>query len=413
MRHRSAAHVVLVAFAATLMLPAAARAHAYLVNTVPSASGIVPRSPPRVALTFSEAVEPRFAIVSVTDDTGRQLTSGPPVRSATDVDTLLVPLKHVSEGWYLVYWRVVSVDGHPVRGAFTFQVGPNPGPAPQFPVPSISESAATPKLVAARALVFAAVLSAIGLFVLRIATARPLARRLEGAATPALRPIAIAFGVAAGAALVAIPAYLLLATASFALRPATAVGDLLPLIRASAFGRGFLDLEVCFALFVLAAGIALWVDRPERRERSVAELLATSGALAAAAAVLLVPGAAGHAAQTAPRGLSVALDWIHLAAGSIWLGGLIGLVVLSLSLGAARRKAGLGDRRAALLERRARLGGAAARLRDLGDRRAHAHGLGALADRLRQDRHPQGRAARRGDRARGREPAAGTAATGE
>ena len=60
----------------------------------------------------------------------------------------------VAEGWYLVYWRAISVDGHPVRGAFTFAVGPNPGPAPQFPVPSISETAATPRLLTARWVVF-------------------------------------------------------------------------------------------------------------------------------------------------------------------------------------------------------------------------------------------------------------------
>ena len=33
---------------------------------------------------------------------------------------------HLPEGWYLVYWRAISVDGHPVQGAFTFAVGPNP-----------------------------------------------------------------------------------------------------------------------------------------------------------------------------------------------------------------------------------------------------------------------------------------------
>ena len=48
--------------------------------------------------------------------------------------------------------------------------------------------------------------------------------------------------------------------------------------------------------------MSLWVDRPEREQRSVAELVATFGALLAAAAVLIVPGAAGHAAQTSPRG---------------------------------------------------------------------------------------------------------------
>ena len=44
-----------------------------------------------------------------------------------------MPLRpHLPEGWYLVYWRAISVDGHPVQGAFTFAVGPNPGPPPQF-----------------------------------------------------------------------------------------------------------------------------------------------------------------------------------------------------------------------------------------------------------------------------------------
>ena len=103
-------------------------------------------SPPRqVALTYSEAVEPRFAIVSVTNAAGAQETTGRPARSPADADTLVVPLKKLAEGWYLVYWRVISVDGHPVRGAFTFAVGPNPGPAPQFVIPSISETAATPR----------------------------------------------------------------------------------------------------------------------------------------------------------------------------------------------------------------------------------------------------------------------------
>jgi copper transport protein len=70
-------------------------------------------------------------------------------------------------------------------------------------------------------------------------------------------------------------------------------------------------------------------------------LFALCGAALAAGAVLLVPGAAGHAAQTAPRSLALALDWLHLLAGSLWIGGLIGLLVLWRSLPAERRLAGL------------------------------------------------------------------------
>jgi copper transport protein len=330
--------LVLAAVAAAFALPATAWAHAVLVRTTPLPSTVVNTPPPVVLLKYSEAVEPRFAVVSVTNAQGQQQIAGAPGRSATDPTTLVVPLHRLAQGWYLVYWRVVSVDGHPVRGAFTFAVGPNPGPAPQFPVPSISETAATPSLVTARSIVFVSVMAAIGLFIMRIAIARPVVRRVSGTR---LRTVSIAFGIASAVALIAIPIYVDMATAQFALRSAFDVGNVVPLLRDSAFGRGFLDLELTFALFALAAGLALWVDRPERERRSIAELLALGGALLAAASVLLIPGLSGHAAQTAPRGLSVALDWLHLLAGSVWVGGLIGLLVLWASLPVARRVAGL------------------------------------------------------------------------
>jgi copper transport protein len=63
------------------------------------------------------------------------------------------------------------------------------------------------------------------------------------------------------------------------------------------------------------------------------------GALLAAAAVLVVPGAAGHAGQTSPRGLTLAFDWVHLSAGSVWFGGLLGLLVLWHSQPARQRVA--------------------------------------------------------------------------
>jgi copper transport protein len=100
-------------------------------------------------------------------------------------------------------------------------------------------------------------------------------------------------------------------------------------------------MEICFALFCFAAGTAIWLDRPEREHRSVVAILSSAGALAAAAAVLLIPGASGHAGQTSPQALSLALDWLHLVSGSIWLGGLVGLLVLYASLAAGRRVAGL------------------------------------------------------------------------
>jgi len=324
-----------------LAAPAAASAHAYLVKTVPAQSQILHAAPRQVALTYDEAVEPRFATISVTDAKGRQLATGTASRSPSNPDTLVVPLRpHLSRGWYLVYWRAISVDGHPVQGYYTFAIGPAPGAPPEFSVPHATQSATTPDVIATRWLAFLSTMVAIGLFVLRIAIVRPLVRRVEGTAR-SLRAVTGAFAVAAVTALVAVPLYLDTATSVDTLRSAFDVGALVPLFRVTAFGRAWVDLELCLALFCGAAAVALWLDRPERGRRSIAELLATSGALLAAAAVLLVPGLAGHAAQTAPRGVSLLLDWVHLASGSLWLGGLLGLIVLAAALPPELRVAGL------------------------------------------------------------------------
>jgi copper transport protein len=337
-RHAPAALAAAAAIA--LALPQAAAAHAALVRTSPTASQVQNSPPRRVSLRYSESVEPRFAIVSVTDAAGRRLNAGPPRRSGEDADRLDVPLERLHEGWYLVFWRVISADGHPVRGAFTFAVGPNPGPAPAFAVPSLSETTATVPLLIARFLSFAGLMGAIGLALMRLFIARPLGAAAEDAG--ALRSITRCFAVALALALVAIPIYVVQATAQFALRSSFDLAGVIPLMGSSELGRGWLTLELVLVMLGLAAGAAIWLDRPERKLRSVAELLALSGAGACAAAALSIPGFAGHAAAKSPRGLSLGLDWLHLAAASIWLGGLLGLVVLALSVPAARRVSVLG-----------------------------------------------------------------------
>ena len=320
---RRALVIALVA-AAALTAPAAAWAHAALLKTVPAASAEVDAPPSELQLTYDEVVEPRFAVVSVTDAAGHQQVDGSVHRSASNAYELDAPLKHSAEGWYLVFWRVISADGHPVRGAFTYRIGPNPGPPPQFVIPSLSETAVTPGLIALRWLTFLTVMTAIGLFCFRTLIARPLGR---------MPAVTRAFTAAVALALIATPIYVLLATAQFAIRSFWSFGALIPLMDVSAFGRGYLRLELLLALFAFAAGVALWLDRPEQPRRSVVGLLSLWGALLAAGAVLLVPGTAGHAAQTAPRSASLLLDWAHLASGSVWLGGLIGLLLVARSRG--------------------------------------------------------------------------------
>ena len=99
------------------------------------------------------------------------------------------------------------------------------------------------------------------------------------------------------------------------------------------------------------------LGRPARAEeqRSVAEIVSLLGAIFAAGATeLLVPGLSGPPRPRWRRAsFSVLLDLFHLCAGSVWLGGLAGLMILWAAVPAARRVTGARGLRAALLERRA------------------------------------------------------------
>ena len=72
-----------------LVLPAVAGAHAALLKTTPSASVVTNGSPSEVTLTFSESIEPRFSIISVTDVNGHQVTTGSPARQPGSPQTLV------------------------------------------------------------------------------------------------------------------------------------------------------------------------------------------------------------------------------------------------------------------------------------------------------------------------------------
>ncbi len=109
-----AAVLVAVCILLTGQLPA--DAHASLVSTDPADGSQVASAPETVELTFSEDLDTGFVAVMAPDGTKVE-TSEPRLsgaRMSADLEE-----SHQS-GAYTVAYRVVSLDGHPVTGQFTF-----------------------------------------------------------------------------------------------------------------------------------------------------------------------------------------------------------------------------------------------------------------------------------------------------
>ena len=98
-----------------------AYAHAFLQHAVPGAGATLAAPPKRVALTFSEKLEPVFSGVAVTDTFGRHVEAG---RVLIGGNSMVVPLRPLAPGSYRVVWHAVSVDTHRSEGAYSFTVKP-------------------------------------------------------------------------------------------------------------------------------------------------------------------------------------------------------------------------------------------------------------------------------------------------
>ncbi len=100
-----------------------AAAHAMLRGSQPAVGSTVQAAPSRVEISFSEAVEPRFSTIEVTDATGSSVGQGAATRGS-DGKILALGLQRIGPGTYHVVWHATSVDTHRTEGSFSFTVAP-------------------------------------------------------------------------------------------------------------------------------------------------------------------------------------------------------------------------------------------------------------------------------------------------
>ena len=113
----------LVAVLAVLAVPGRADAHAELVSTEPAASEQLATAPDEVVLHFTEGVDLSDDALEVLDANANRLDVGEPEHPDGDRTAVSVSLPDLDDGAYVVAWRVVSSDSHPIGGAFSFRVG--------------------------------------------------------------------------------------------------------------------------------------------------------------------------------------------------------------------------------------------------------------------------------------------------
>jgi len=145
LRSSAAAMTTIVALAALTVAGSAlpASAHAELISSDPESGAVLDSAPDAVTLTFEDDLRPegRALVVTAPDDERvdrrSTLTVDGPVMSVT-----LDPL--TTSGVYRVAYRVVSADGHPVSGEYTFTYQEPVGSSPSAPASATADPGTSP-----------------------------------------------------------------------------------------------------------------------------------------------------------------------------------------------------------------------------------------------------------------------------
>lgn len=288
-----------------------AAAHATLVATTPAEDARLEAPPAEVTLEFTEGVDVGAGYARVLGPGGERVDTG---TASEDGGVVTIPLRSgLTDASYIVTYRVVSEDAHPISGAYAFVVGDaelvaatsasagndvDPGVAAALPV--------------ARWIGFAGIALAIGVPVF-VLVCWPAGWRVA-----VLRRLTVA----------GLTAVILGAAATFLVQgPYSAGAGLVaafdPSLLAATAGSGFgsvVLLRLLCGLLLAAVLAVVW-----RREAWPSAAWVVAGAVPAVGLVVTT-AAVGHPVAGPWPGLAVTSAAVHVAAMAVWLGGLAALL---------------------------------------------------------------------------------------
>ena len=336
-----------LALCLTLLFPAIASAHAILVRSDPAKDSVLSIAPKQVRMWFSEALNPAFSTAVVVNGENKQVDNRNAHVSSSDQTEMDVSLQpNLPPAVYIVIWRTDSAaDGHILRGSFIFSIanadgtvptlapGANPGAnvlgggnltglfTGQLDGPTVFNLIMI-TLVELGAIFWMGAQLWIN-FVLSIssethseerATNERSQRRFERYfSLPTLIVLFLAnIGVLVGQAL-----NLTGGDLAQAISPTL----LVELATSGRFGIYWIMREV---VIVLAIILAIYMILQQQRSRFTRTALPIAN-LVLASALLIAITMSGHAAAVNPNIVSYAIviDWLHLLAASLWVGGMM------------------------------------------------------------------------------------------
>ncbi|PGV57277.1 copper resistance protein [Bacillus cereus] len=116
---------LLIACVFIILIPKSASAHANVVKSNPTENETLKKAPPVVKIEFDEDIQvSHFNTLFVRDSSGKRVDLKDAHIDKSNKKLLEAGLKeNLKNGLYSIQWKAISADGHPIQGVIPFRIG--------------------------------------------------------------------------------------------------------------------------------------------------------------------------------------------------------------------------------------------------------------------------------------------------
>jgi copper transport protein len=263
-----------------------------LLQAIPAPNSILQAAPQEIRLEFNERLQKELYSIKVYDDKGELSTDSPTILSANQ-KVISITIPELKSGVYTVTYHLISADGHAVKSTYVWTLGQPSDP--QLPIIKGHSHTDTEAIYSFRIVHYLFLLSLAGWSFWKpfISFAAPIEEQEYKKWLRYLIHLNLFFVIQT-----------ILLQSIDSLDDITYV-NILALWTGTSVGIAWFSM-----LFISL--LAYWVAKQSKWIGGIWIML-----------LLVTQAFSGHAFATDPPVITLLLDWLHLLAASIWVGGLL------------------------------------------------------------------------------------------
>jgi len=318
LRTKQNASTLLIILALFLFLfPSISSAHAYIKKSTPLENETVEKAPTEVTIKFDESIQPAFNSIKVFDSEGNRVDKNNGQIDPKQPSILKSGLKKdLPNGSYRIKWKVVSSDGHPVEGVIPFQVGDE---GQNSAASNKVTKGYKPKadLIVIRWLQYISNACYVGLIFFYMMVMPKKLREIESVDKKFRKLISASLTLLFFSILLSLPLQATIES-GFPWSEVFSFTLLENILTNTNYGHSWI---MQIALLITLALLTTFIGMAESTKRIILWACFILGN-----ALLWTKSMTSHAASQPNQSLTIAMDFLHLFAASIWIGSLVGFV---------------------------------------------------------------------------------------